>query len=164
MSDPPKPTKLFFQSYLQMVRNSVGSNLFRNFYVKEPQKGEFDALDDGVNSCAFYVSAVLVIFKKLSATHGTVKSTVEDLQKSGWQVVKKAEPGDVLVWEGKQFPDGWHEHIGFYIGEGKAISTSLEKKVPIEHDKNFGDERRRIIEIWRMPNWDKALELETAPA
>lgn len=150
----PKPRRLYFKTYLQLVRNSVGSNMFRNFYVHTKDKGEFDALDDGENSCAFYVSSVLVILKKMSGVHGTVGSTTKDLKKSGWQEAKKPKPGDVLVWEAQKFADGLRQHIGFYIGDDRAISTSLATKTPVEHDKNFGPTNRQITHIFRMASWD----------
>ncbi len=149
-----KPQRLYFKSYLQIIRNSVNSDMFRNFYVKTSERGEFDALDDGYNSCAFYVSAILVILKKLSGFHGTVDSTVEDLKKSGWQLVNNPQPGDVLVWEPRQFPEGMISHIGFYVGKGKAVSTSMRTKKPVEHEQNFGEDNRKITQIYRMENWE----------
>ena len=148
-----KSRRLYYKSFLKVVRNSVGSDMFRNFYVETPGKGEFDALDDGGNSCAFYVSCVLVIFKKISAVHGLVGSVVEDLKKSGWIEVKQPKAGDVLVWEAQEFPDGLHEHIGFYVGNNRAVSTSRSKKAPIEHDINFGEDKRKIVQILRMEDW-----------
>jgi len=153
-SSPQKPQRLYFKSYIQAIRNSVGSNLFRNFYVHTSDKGEFDALSDGDNSCAFYVSSILTIFKKINGVHGTIVRTVEDLRASGWQEVQDPKAGDVLVWEKEKFDDGWHEHIGFYIGEGRAISTSIKEKTPIEHDMNFGETNRRVEQIFRSTNWD----------
>ena len=149
-----KPTRLYFESYIQLLRNSVGSNMFRNLYVRTEEQGVFDALDDGYNSCAFYVSAVLVIFKKLSAIHGTVDSTKKDLFNSGWREIDEPKAGDVLVWEAMQFDDGLKEHIGFYLGKGKAISISWTKKTPIIHDKNFGDSKRKITHVFRLNQWD----------
>jgi len=151
-----KPERLYFETYLQVVRNSVGSNIFRNFYVRTNSRGEFDALDDGYNSCAFYVSAVLVIFRKLDGMHGTVASTKKDLLDSGWQEItdlNDLQPGDVLVWEPMQFDDGLKEHIGFYMGDGKAVSTSWTTKTPVEHDKNFGAANRKITQVFRMSDW-----------
>jgi hypothetical protein len=148
-----KPERLEFQTYLQMIRNSVGSGMFRNYYVRSREKGEFDALGDGENSCAFYVSAVLLIFKKLSGAHGTVASTIKDLENSGWQAVKNPRPGDVVVWEAMDFPDGRYEHIGFYIADGRAVSTSWTEKVVVEHDLNFGETKRPIKQIYRMNDW-----------
>ena len=154
-----KPQRLYFKSYLQVIRNSVGSNMFRNFYVKTTERSEFDALDDGYNSCAFYVSAILVIFKKMSDFHGTVDRTIEDLKKSGWQEANEPEPGDVLVWEPKQFPEGRVKHIGFYVGDGKAVSTSITAKTPQKHEQNFGEEKRQIKQIFRMDNWEDDIRI-----
>lgn len=156
-ADPEeKPERLYFKTYLQLVRNSVGSNMFRNFYVRTNSKGEFDALDDGYNSCAFYVSAVLVVFKKLGGVHGTVASTERDLRESGWQEVadlSDLKAGDVVIWEALTFADGPKQHIGFYMGGGKAVSTSWTAKTPVEHDKNFGKTNRKIERIFRMNDW-----------
>ncbi len=124
--------------------------MFRNYYVRSAKEGEFDALDDGGNSCAFYVSALLLLFKKISGTHGTVVNTVKDLEKSGWETVKKAQPGDVIVWEAMDFPDGRYEHIGFCVAPNKAVSTSWEKKVVVGHDLKFGDTNRPIKRIYRI--------------
>lgn len=136
-----------------MVHNAVGSNLFRNFYVTSADKGEFDSLDDGENSCAFFVSSILVIFKKLKNVHGTVESAIKDLEDSGWTEVEQPKAGDVLVWEALQFDDGLKQHIGFSIGDGKAVSTSWVDKTPVEHDERFGETKRKIIHIYRMTNW-----------
>lgn len=148
-----KPERLYFESYLRLIKNSVGSNLFRNFYVRTPSRGKFDALGDGYDSCAFFVSSILVIFKKLSDFHGTVDQTIEDLQKSGWREVSNPRPGDVLVWEPKKFPEGMVSHVGFYIGDGRAISTSINTKTPIEHEKNFDEAKRKITKIFRA-DWE----------
>jgi len=149
-----KPKRLYFKTYIQLIQNSVGSNLFRNFYVSSIEKGEFDALDDGENSCAFYVSSILVIFKKLNGIHGTVNSTIKDLEDSGWTEVEQLKAGDVVLWEALQFDDGLKEHIGFSIGDGRAISISWKEKTPIEHDEHFGDTKRKITHIYRMTDWD----------
>lgn len=152
-TEPAKPQRLYFKTYLQVIDNSVGSNLFRNFYVTLPDRGEFDALDDGENSCAFFVSSILVIFKKLNSIHGTVESTVKDLKELGWIEADKPKEGDVLVWEAIQFDDGLKEHIGFSIGNGKAISVLWKKKTPIGHDDHFGEANRKITHIYRMSDW-----------
>ena len=144
--DPTKPKRLYFKTYLQLVRNSVGTEMFKSFYVTTPEQGEFDAMADGDKSCAFYVSAVLVLFKKLAGIHGTVESTIRDLVQSGWQEVSEdaLEPGDVIVWVRQKFDHGSYEHIGFYLGEGRAVSTSWQDKKVIEHDLKFGSINRPI--------------------
>ncbi len=155
-SENTTPKRLYFKTYLQLIRNSVGTEMFRNFYIQTATDDVIDALEDGNNSCAFYVSSVLTLFNKLSGVHGTVKSTVEDLQKSGWESVegKIKHPGDVIVWEAVKFKGSSHRHIGFYIGDNRAISTSWKDKKVVEHDVNFGG-TRAIEQIFRQSKWDK---------
>lgn len=152
--DEEKPKRLYFKSYLQVIRNSVGSKMFRNFYVQTSKKGEFDAFADGENSCAFFVSAILVIFKKLDDIHGTVQSLVEDLKKSGWQEVDQPRPGDVIVWRPINFAEGPVKHVGFAISGDQAISTSWKERSVVKHDIHFGDANRQIEQIFRMQDWD----------
>lgn len=149
-----KPKRLYFKTYLQLIRNSVETEMFRNFYIQTADGKEMDALSDGSNSCAFFVSAVATLFKKHSGVHGTVRSTIEDLKQCGWQSVDEADKqaGDILVWEAVELEDAWYEHIGFYIGEGRAVSTSWTKKV-VEHDADFGG-ARAITQVFRHDNWD----------
>jgi hypothetical protein len=150
-----KPKRLYFKTYLQMIHNSAGTSMFRNWYVKTSEHGEFDAMKDGENSCAFYVSGLLKIFDKVSSIHGTVESTIKDLEKSGWQKVDTPQPGDILVWEKQKFVDIWQAHIGFYIGDNKAVSTSWTKKIVIEHDQNFGEQNRKIEQVLRFGKWEE---------
>jgi hypothetical protein len=154
MDQPQKTIRLNFKSYMQLINNSVGAHLFRNFYVKTDEKGEFDALDNGNYSCAFFVSSILVIFKKLCSFHGTVEATVKDLNESGWIEVSEPQPGDILVWEAILLPNGLREHIGFSLGNSRAISTTIKKKTPVEHDEHYGKTNRKITHIYRMPNWE----------
>jgi len=149
-----KPRRLYFKTYLKVINNSVGTNMFRNFYVETDEQGEFDAFGDGENSCAFYVSAILVMFNKMNDIHGLVQSTVDDLKKSGWQLVEEPRPGDVLIWEAKQFSDGSKEHIGFCVDANRAVSTSNKTQTVVEHDINFSQDKRKVTQIYRMADWD----------
>jgi uncharacterized protein YfaT (DUF1175 family) len=135
-----KPQRLQFKTYIQMIRNSVSSGMFRNWYIKTAELGEFDAMKGGEDSCAFYVSGLLKIFSKINSIHGTVASTAKDLIESGWQEVNEPKPGDVLIWEAQQFGDKSQRHIGFYIGDQKAVSTSWTDN--------------KAEQIFRMENWD----------
>lgn len=129
--------------------------MFRNFYVTTTERGEFDAFNDGEYSCAFFVSSLLLIFKKINRIHGLVNSTVEDLKSSGWQLVQdEPKAGDILVWEAIVFEEGPIEHIGFAIGGNRAVSTSWKQKSVVEHEINFGEQNRKIEQIFRMENWE----------
>lgn len=148
-----KPKRLYFETYMQLLRNSINTQMFQTFYVQNETGKQVDALAGGDNACAFYVSAVLTIFKKIQGVHGTVESTLKDLSESGWQLVEEPEPGDVLVWRAHDYDDGTHRHIGFYLGDGRAASTSMSKSVVIEHELHFGEEQRPLDQIWRCRTW-----------
>ena len=150
-----KKTKLkilSYQNYLGMIKDSRDSQMFRHLYVLE-NKQKKDILKNGELSCAYYLSSILKIFDLISQSHATVKSTIEDMRKSGWQPTKKLKPGNVLIWQKKKFPDGTiHQHLGFYLGQNKAISHRPEKKMPIIHHFTYGQTKtsqpkRKIIQI-----------------
>lgn len=136
-----------------MVNNSVGTNMFRNFWVSTPEQGLFDALADGDKSCAFFVSGVLDMLKKLGGVHGTVASTEKDLLESGWVLASgDMQEGDVLVWEEAEYEEGRMRHIGFYVGDDSAVSTSWKTKTIAKHHVTF-DGTRKIEKIYRHASW-----------
>ena len=153
--DPDKPKRLYFKTYLQVVRNAVGTSMFRNFYVQTADGKEMDAMSDGSNSGAFFVSAILTLFHKLVGVHGTVSSTVKDLEKSDWEVVSKddLQAGDVLVWEALKLEGTMYTHIGFYVGDDRAISASWTEKKVVEHSATF-DGKRAIEQVFRHTDWE----------
>jgi hypothetical protein len=152
--DKQKPKRLLFQTYLQLIRNSVGTQMFRSFYIQVPDGSRVDALDDGSNSCAFYVSSVLTLFNKHSGVHGTVKSTIADLHHTGWRQVETGDmkAGDVILWDAVEIDGASYEHVGFYIGDNRAVSTSWTEKKVVEHDVYF-DGARTIRDVFRS-DWD----------
>ncbi|MBL7155260.1 MAG: hypothetical protein ISS88_02025 [Candidatus Portnoybacteria bacterium] len=148
----PKLKILTYQNYLQIIKASQGSQMFQRLYVLENNKKK-DIFKNGQLSCAYYLSSILKIFDLISQPHATVKSTINDMRQSGWQPTKKLKPGNVLVWEEKKFSDGTiHQHLGFYLGQDKAISHRLEKKMPVVHHFTYGQTednqpKRKIIQI-----------------
>ncbi|TSC73817.1 MAG: hypothetical protein G01um101444_456 [Parcubacteria group bacterium Gr01-1014_44] len=147
---------LLKESYLKAVENSVGSKLFRNLYYKVNGK-KSDILISGVLSCAVFVSWILKNFELIKEGHATVDGAIKDLKKSSWKKIRKPKIGAVLVWEEQYYDSGPHKHIGFYIGNNKAVSNSLRSKVPAKHHWTFGSKNdknyRKVIEIW----WHKKL-------
>ena len=154
MDDQPKPTRHYFKTYMQMLYNSIGTNMFRNFYVSKPDRGEFDALNDGEDSCAFYVSSVLVLFRKIGSIHGTVTGLIADLENSGWKKVHIPDPGDVLIWEPQEFNGMFQEHVGIALGNDTAVSNSYRAKSPIMHNINFSEQNRKIVSVYRIDSWE----------
>lgn len=130
--------------------------MFRNFYIQTSDGTEMDALSDGSNSCAFYVSSVLTLFGKHSGVHGTVKSTVTDLGHSGWEQVEveSIQAGDVIVWDAVELEGAWYEHVGFYVGDNRAVSTSWTERKVVEHDAYF-DGARAIGQVFRHYEWEE---------
>lgn len=144
-----KPKRLIKKTYLKFIRNSVDSKMFRNFYLSRDGQ-TFDATKDGELSCAFYVSGLLVIFQLIKNVHGTVESTIEDLEESGWNKTDQPTPGSVIIWEAIQDDEDGNEHIGFYIGRDKVISNSSTKKRIIMHNWTY-DNTRKVKAIYSNP-------------
>ncbi|MBI2635032.1 MAG: hypothetical protein HYW79_00595 [Parcubacteria group bacterium] len=139
---------IIFDTYIAVIKNSVGSKLFRNLYAKVNGK-KTDITRNGELSCAFYVSSILLLFRFIKEGHATVDSTVKDLKKSGWKEIKKPEIGSVIVWEKTDFRNGnAHKHIGFYIGGNKAISNTSKSGYPARHHFTFGGKRKIELTLW----------------
>lgn len=148
MNEKTKVKPMLNETYLAAVKNSVGSNMFRNLYAKVDGE-EKDITENGNLSCAFFVSAILVIFKLISEVHATVNGTLRDLKILGWTEINEPRVGAILVWAQKDFGiGGKHRHIGFYIGDGKAVSNNSEKGCPVEHDWSEYDNRKIETILW----------------
>ena len=74
------------RSLLVIVENSIKNEdnyLFRNlFAIKDGQ--EVDILEDGKNSCAVFVSWILLALGLVKTGHGIVEGVVRDKLQSGW--------------------------------------------------------------------------------
>lgn len=144
----------YFETYLAMVRNAVGTKMFRNLYVRIDGGPVVDAIDEGENACAFFVTSVLYILGKHKGVHATVASAEKDLNESGWIHIgqKDLQPGDVVIWTGRD-DDNPSEHIGFYIAEDEAVSTSSSEGIVARHQLHFGALNRKIRAVYRMTQW-----------
>ncbi len=114
-----------------------------------------DITKNGKDSCAYFVSTVLLRFDLVKEIHATVAGTIKDLEDFGWFKLKKPKKGAVLVWEKKKIGESESFHIGFYLGNKKAISNSSKKGFPVIHHYTFGN-KRKIIKIL----WNKKLGLQ----
>jgi hypothetical protein len=135
-----------------MIKNSVGTKMFRNLYLDVDNK-KIDVTKNSKLSCAFFVSNILKIWDLISQGHANVSSTIKDMLKNGWKKIpkEKAKAGDVIVWEKKLGTDGlMHYHNGFYIGNKKAISTSNKTKTPVIHSWNYNG-KKKIIATYTHP-------------
>lgn len=140
---------LFFENYLTFIRNSLDTQMFRNLWA-EVDGIKKDLTEDGNLSCALFVSSLLGIFKLIKEPHATVDGTLRDLTETGWQEIKEPKIGCILVWEKVSFGGnlGEHKHIGFYMGDNKAISNDSKEGVPKEHDYLFDGVRSIELILW----------------
>jgi len=145
---------LLYDSYLKMIRNSAGTKMFRNLYLKKGNR-KIDATEDGELSCAFFVSNVLLIWGLISEGHATIKSTIKDMQKNDWKKIseKEIKPGDVILWEEKKFEKGkHHSHIGFYVAKEETVSHSDGVKAISVHHWTYNN-KRNIVAVYRCPKF-----------
>jgi hypothetical protein len=125
-----------YGTYLTMIRNSVGSMQYRSLYAIV-DGSLVDIAMGGRRACAYFVSAVLHICRLIDSYHARVTGTEKDLLRNNWNHIERVGnicvPGDVIIWD-RQFGT---EHIGFYIGNGDAVSTCPNRLCVILHDITF---------------------------
>lgn len=135
-----------FDTYLATIKNSIGSQIFKNLYF-EVENEKKDITEDGWLSCAFYVSSILYLSKYIKNIHATVSGTITDLEDSGWKQVDEPEMGSILIWVKKNGANR-HRHIGFYVGNKEAISNDSNLKYPIKHNWKYNDNRELEMILW----------------
>lgn len=143
------------ESYLAYIKNSVGTKMFRNFYVRDEKGKKLDVLKNGDLSCSVFVTTILRSFDLIEKLHFTSRRTEEDLVDSGWKKISKSKikPGDVVLWEPKKTRTGHIPHIGFYIGASQAISNNSKKGMIEKHHYTYNN--KRVIEAVYRPNWNR---------
>ncbi len=142
------------KNYLSMIENTVGTTMFQNLWVQDNEK-ILDATKGGTLSCAVFVSSILKLFDLLSEQKATVDNLIKVMLENGWTEIKvnDIQAGDVLVWNKKKDQNGeQHGHIGFYIGNQKAISNSTKLKKIVRHGFDYGG-RRKIVKVLRWEKW-----------
>lgn len=145
----------YYQTYLAMIRNSIGSLLWRNLFITKADEKQIDILQDGNISCAYYVSSILKQFGYCGAIFTNVLSLEKHLIEYG-RIRKEVFREDIIIpwsviireekkWSEKEDIYGnsikSHYHIGFYIGSGRAISNmsdgfaidDISARTPQEH-------------------------------
>lgn len=139
---------LLTETYLALVKNSVGTEMFKNLYANV-DGAKTDITENGNLSCSFFVSSLLLVVKLIKEPHATVDGTVRDLKTSGWIEIEKPKLGCMLVWEKSDFGEnGLHKHIGFYVGEDKAISNNSKTGKVFEHHFTFENSRQIESILW----------------
>jgi hypothetical protein len=134
---------LLKKNYLSALNLSEGIKTFKHVYADIDGKVK-DIVEDGDLACAEFACFMLLPFKLISEMHATVAGAVQDLKKKGWYEIQDLKEGAVLIWE--KDAGNPHMHIGFYLGNGKAVSNSSEKKESAVHDyRHKGREVSKIL-------------------
>lgn len=159
-SRSPKVALLLSETYLAMVRNSVGAKLFRNLYATINGKRR-DLTENGKLSCAVFVSSVLRHFGLVAEPHATVAGTVKDMKASGWGRIRTPRAGCVLVWEEVPCDRAKHAHIGFYVGKRTAVSNSARRRAPALHHWTYGSRDGEPVRRIEAMYWHRKLKTKT---
>ncbi len=155
---------------LHLIRESVGNKMFISLPVVRSGGDVEDLLGEGRYACQWYVSSILTLAGLYAVPMGTwVKHAERDLLASGWKKSSSSQPGpaDVIIWNLYQSADDvregrpGNEHIGFYVGDGQAVSTArvnpddpATERVPCQHHYLFGDRSdgpRSLKSVWSHP-------------
>jgi len=142
------------ETYLKAIENSVGSRLFNSVFVKFKDSGKTaDILNDGMYSCAFFVSSLLYLFQAIDKPHATVANVMKFLETNEkWHKVDGGnnEAGDVIFWEKIVFDDGSENaHIGFAVSKDEAVSTDYKQKLIARHPIIREQTKRGIEAVYR---------------
>jgi len=66
------------------------------------------------------------------------------MRKSEWFEISRPKKGCILSWEKVE----GHFHVGFFLGNKKAISTSSKKRMVVIHDYRFNGKRKIEKAFW----------------
>ena len=130
------------KSLFVLIKNSLGTKLFRSVYFFIDNKSK-DIYKKGKLSCAFYVSTILKIIGLVKDIHATVQGLIKDMENSGWYKTNYLKKGAIIIWDKNK---AGHLHVGFYLGNNKAVSNSSLKRTPTIHLLNY--QGRKIIDIY----------------
>lgn len=140
---------------LKTIENSLGSKIFTVSLWDTPRGVVDIARRDGTyRVCALYTSSVLLLFhfesKPLCRNrHATVEGFLRDVENSGWFKIDSHDrmPGSIIVWE--EVRD--NHHVGFYVGDGKAVSACNLTGLPKRHhwlNETNDATRREVVAVY----------------
>ena len=139
-----KPVFELKKTLVSTVNGSVGSKMFRKCHFNIRNKST-EVLDNGDLACAFYVSTILIMFSLIKELHTTVLALEKDMIDSGWKRIENPRVGSVIIYGPKTYESGKiHRHLGFFVGAGKVVDNSSEKKMPVKRKWNY----RKVESIW----------------
>lgn len=135
------------RKYIETVMGSVNSLKYRQHHVLTSDGITQTVFADSGVASAYHVSSIL---NSLQLSLGEIRLNIldilADLEVSAWERTKTLSKGAVVVWEPYSYVSGKpRQHIGFYIGNDRAVSNISDAHIPTEHDVYFRDEKRHLI-------------------
>lgn len=149
------------KNIITLALNTVkdGDNyFFRNLFASDASSKERDILEDGRNSCAAFVSWILLTQELIRTPHVMVNGMEKDLISSGWYEIKEPRLGAVIMWEEKMgaYDKLMHRHVGFCINDSEAISNDSQGRgFPHKHHITYNGSRKIEKIYWHPELEDK---------
>jgi hypothetical protein len=126
------------KNYRLAIEAVVGTQMFRSIWVYDTaSQREFDALQNGVDSCAYVVSGILALHNLIDKPHATVPKTIDRMLQHGWRKTDQPIHGDVIHWPAHN----GNEHVGFYVDSNTCVSNNSDLRTPIKHHLRLRDGR-----------------------
>lgn len=138
------------ETLLKLIENSIDSRLFQSVIFAKRQE-PIDILEAGNLSCSYFVSGLLTLVGLIDKPHVTVRGLLKNLESnSKFEKLTSTHylPGDILIWD-QTIESNGHEHVGFYLGNGEAVSNSPSELQIIKHHYTYNG-KRNIVAAFRL--------------
>lgn len=124
---------LILKTYLAVIKRSVGSPMFQEFYASVNGKPT-EVTRGGNVSCSWYLTAILKMFSLVDTVQITVHRALDEMERHGWKQIPRPRTGCVVLWAAKPADpkrmkkdkntyNALIRHLGFYIGGGQTVTN-----------------------------------------
>ncbi len=133
-----------------LATSFLGTNQFRKRFrpVRSAQSPAGwrirDVANNGDDSCASFVSYLLVANNLLGRSRSTVQTMVNAMEGYGWRESEQAAIGGIAVWGCRadiELDGSTLGHSGVYVGNDRFVSHSSIVFTPVEHSLQLSDGR-----------------------
>jgi hypothetical protein len=161
-----KVEPLILRSYLAVIKRSIGSPIWQEFYASVNGKTT-EVTRNGNVSCAWHITSILKMFSLVDTAQITVHRALDEMERCGWKKIARPRLGCIVIW-GAQPADPERmkkdkntyypltRHIGFYIGGGQTVTND-----------GRGTHKPQIKALTYRPvenfYWHRGLELHHSP-
>jgi hypothetical protein len=134
----------FYANYLEMIKKSVWSTMFQNFWVETHEWDKKDTTQWWNLSCAYFVSSILKIYNRINTPTDMIQNTLNQI-KEHWryEINPLTHPNEIPSWSillrQEWFWPSWnHAHIWFYMWNEQSVSNdSAESRIWLKTEKQY---------------------------